>query len=224
MRTLSRPASPARRIAAQSSRRRAHVGDRGQAEPSSSSCALASASSRSAAVGAGIFVSTRPIAASTNRPVVPSHPFDLAAGGPGRGGDAGRLQRRAVDDRRMAVDASSHDRPVGDHGVEIGGGREALVRPHFLVPAAADDPAAARIGRGIGLQPLLQFGERSGAGEVELQRSRCPSAHHMAVRVDQAGQQCAARRRRSRVRSARRSSRRAEQLRHLAVVADQQRR
>ena len=126
-------------------------------------------------------------ALSTNRPFSIRPP-----GGAGVvGGDAGRLHRRAVRDQRVAVDALEHDRPVADHGVEIGGGREALVRPQFLVPAAADDPARVRMRGRISRQPLLEIGERAGADEVELKCGKT-EPQHMPVRVDQAGQQCLA--------------------------------
>ena len=59
-----------------------------------------------------------------------------------------------------------------------------------------DDPARFWDGGGIGAQPLLQVGDRAGAGQVELQRGEA-EVDDMAVRVDQAGQQRRARRRRS---------------------------
>ena len=59
----------------------------------------------------------------------------------GRAVTPAAFMRRAVGDDGMAVDPLEHHRPVADHGVEVGGGREALVRPQLLVPAAADDPA-----------------------------------------------------------------------------------
>ena len=61
----------------------------------------------------------------------------------------------------MAVDPLQHDRPVADDRVEVGGGREALVRPQLLVPAEADDPLSLGMRGGIVAQPLLQVGERA---------------------------------------------------------------
>ena len=88
----------------------------------------------------------------------------------------------------MAIDAAEPHRAVADHRVEIGGGREALVGPAFLVPAAAEDPLGVGIGGGISGEALLQVGERGRAGEVELERAEA-EPHDMAVGVDQAGQQ-----------------------------------
>ena len=92
----------------------------------------------------------------------------------------------------MAVDAFEHDGPVADDRVEIGGGREALVGPQFLVPAAAEDPARRRDA------PRHKSRSRCCRSAIELVPVKveleCAEAepHHMAVRVDQAGQKRAA--------------------------------
>jgi hypothetical protein len=65
---------------------------------------------------------------------------------------------------------------------------------------------------------MLQIGQRTGAGEVKLQRTE-PKAHDMAVGVDQAGEQCFAACINPRCgRGARLAL--CQQLHHLAVVAD----
>ena len=43
--------------------------------------------------------------------------------------EAGRLHRRAIGNRGMAIDPAEPHRPVTDHGVDVGRGREALVGP-----------------------------------------------------------------------------------------------
>jgi hypothetical protein len=101
---------------------------------------------------------------------------------------SGRLDGGAIRDRGMAVYACQPDRPVANHKVDVGRGWKALVAPPFLVPAAAKDPPRIGIGLGIGLQPLLNLGQRPGARQVELQRGEA-EAHDMAVGVDQAWQE-----------------------------------
>ena len=103
------------------------------------------------------------------------------------GSDPGSGQRGFIADRGMAVDTIEPHRPIADHRVEIGRGREFLVGPHFLVPAATADPAFARVGARVSGESLLQFGERLAARQIELQR-RKTEPHHMAMRIDQPGQ------------------------------------
>ena len=107
------------------------------------------------------------------------------------GGHARGLHRCAVGDDRMAVDALEHDRPVGDDGVEVGGGREALVGPQLLVPAAALDPLHVRVRCGIVAKPLLQLRQRSTAGDIEPQRVES-EVDDVSMGVDQARHQGAA--------------------------------
>ena len=52
-----------------------------------------------------------------------------ARGCDGRGRDPGRAQRRAVADRGMPIDPAQPHRSVLDNGIQIGGGRKALVGP-----------------------------------------------------------------------------------------------
>ena len=88
----------------------------------------------------------------------------------------------------MAIDAFQPDRPVSDGGIELGGRREAAQLPAFLIPAAPDDPFALRIGAGIGRNLRLCIGKARRAREVERHQLEA-KAHHMAVRIDEAGQQ-----------------------------------
>ena len=60
--------------------------------------------------------------------------------------------------------------------------------PALLVPASPDDPAWHRIGRGIGANPRLRLLQAVRVAEVNEQGAHA-KAHHMAVRVDQAGDQ-----------------------------------
>jgi hypothetical protein len=60
--------------------------------------------------------------------------------------------------------------------------------PFFLVPAAADDPARRRIGRGISGDLGLGFLKAPRLAEIELHGLEA-EPHHMAVRVDEAGDQ-----------------------------------
>ena len=76
-----------------------------------------------------------------------------------------------------------------DHGVEIGGGREAAEAPALLVPAAADDPArASDWRRHMRRSARCASSSELGVAEIELQRAEA-EAHDMAVGVDQAGDQ-----------------------------------
>src|SRR5690606_9432429 len=85
----------------------------------------------------------------------------------------------------MAVDALEPDRTVCHHGVELRRGRKAVEPPGFLVPAAADDPRALRIGRGVFGDPGLRFGKRAGVRQVDREQAETES-HDMRVGVDQA--------------------------------------
>ncbi len=105
-----------------------------------------------------------------------------------RRGDVRLAHRQAVRPAGMAVHPLQPDRPIGDRGVEIGGGREAAQMPALLVPASPDDPAWRRIGRGIGANPRLRLLQAVRVAEVNEQGAHA-KAHHMAVRVDQAGDQ-----------------------------------
>ena len=155
----------------------------GQADGKQSSCALRQAPIElGAASRRERLRSTRSIAVSTNRPLRRSRPTRRRLG---RGGDSGRLQCGALPTAAWPSTRSSHDRPVGDDRVEIGGGRQAS-RPQFLVPASPDDPARLWIGRRISAQPLLQFGDRVVSDEVQLERAEA-QPHDMAVAVDQPG-------------------------------------
>ena len=114
---------------------------------------------------------------------------DFAAAGHGKGpGQSCRAHGSAVSDGCMAVDPLQPHRPVLHRGVEVGASRELLVRPQLLVPATPGDPRQVRIGGGIIAQPLLQFGQAAGAGQVQLPK-RQAMAHYMPMRVDQAGHQ-----------------------------------
>ena len=73
-------------------------------------------------------------------------------------GNARNLHCRAIGDDRVAIDALKHDWTVGHDCVEIGGSREALVRPQLLVPAEADDPRVVRMRGGVIANALLQVG------------------------------------------------------------------
>src|SRR3546814_15607763 len=72
-----------------------------------------------------------------------------ALGRLGFGGHACGAHRGAVRPAGMAVDALEPHRTVGDHRVDIGGGRKAAESPFFLVPAAPDDPRRLGIVGGI---------------------------------------------------------------------------
>jgi len=76
----------------------------------------------------------------------------------------------------MTVDSLEHDGTIGDDCVEIGGGREALVGPKFLVPSAADDPARIRMRGGVSTEPMFQIVERAGADEVELESTEAEAS------------------------------------------------
>ncbi len=115
--------------------------------------------------------------------------LNLAPGGGGcRGRDSSGLHRRAVGDDRVAVDAFEHDRPVAYDRVEVGGGREGLFRPQFLVPAETENPFGVGIGGGVIAKPLLELGKRAGAGQIQPQ-GRKTEVHHMPMGVDEAREQ-----------------------------------
>ena len=61
-----------------------------------------------------------------------------------RGGDSGGAHGGGVGDAGVSVDAADPDRMIGDGGIERRGGRELLVGPAVLIPAAAEDPFARR--------------------------------------------------------------------------------
>ncbi len=117
---------------------------------------------------------------------------DLAADRVRRGfRDAGQRQRAAVGPAGVAVDAFEPHRPVADDGVEFGGGGEAAQLPVFLVPAAPAQPWVPRIGACVLADRLQCAGQRGAVEQVEL-RQLLAQAEHVAVGVDQAGQQRAA--------------------------------
>ena len=76
------------------------------------------------------------------------------------------------------------DRPVADHGVELGGGRIAAEAPFLLVPAEAGDPARRAMRSGVSGELGLRLGEAVRVAEVELERTDA-EIHDMAVGVDQ---------------------------------------
>ncbi|MCY1173664.1 hypothetical protein D9M73_138310 [compost metagenome] len=115
--------------------------------------------------------------------------FDAAAGGRHRfGGNAGRLQRRAIAPTGMTIGARQPDRAIADHGIQIGRSRETTETPHLLIPPTANDPLFVGIGRGIGGDARLCLLKRLGRRQVQLERAEA-QLHHMAVRVDETGQQ-----------------------------------
>jgi hypothetical protein len=86
----------------------------------------------------------------------------------------------------MAIDAFQPDGAVAHGGIQFGGGGEAAQAPCFLIPAAADDPGAARIFGGIGGDLGLGLGQRMRVRQVQRQGVEA-DAHHMGMGVDQAG-------------------------------------
>ena len=155
-----RPASPARRITAQSSPLVPMSATRGEAVGEQDLLRPRRAPGRAGAAAAAAS-RARPAPSprrrrcrSGSRPVRSIRP---PAGAWLCGGDPGLAHRHAVRPAGMAVDPLEPDRPVGDDGVEIGGGREAAEAPALLVPAAADDPARGRVGGGIGADPRLRL-------------------------------------------------------------------
>ena len=68
------------------------------------------------------------------------------------------VKKTAEQKMGKSIDALKHDWTVGHDCVEIGGSREALVRPQLLVPAEADDPRVVRMRGGVIANALLQVG------------------------------------------------------------------
>ena len=105
--------------------------------------------------------------------------------------------------------------------VARGGGREAAEAPGLLVPAAPDDPRPLGIGGGVFGDLRLSFGQRAGARQVDRQEAE-PEAHHVGMRVDQAGNDRAAAAVLAEI-GARRALPSLHELANLAVVVDQHR-
>src|SRR5690606_21898262 len=71
------------------------------------------------------------------------------------------------------------------------GGRETAKAPGLLVPTAPDDPWPLGMSRCIVGDLLLRFGKGSSAGEIDRQEAEA-QAHHVHVRIDDAGDDGAA--------------------------------
>jgi hypothetical protein len=121
----------------------------------------------------------------------------------------------------VIVDPLQRDRAVADHGIDVGGGREAAEAPGLLVPAAALDPDRGGPGRGIGGDAALRVGERGRGRQVELELAEA-ELHDMAVGVDHARQQRAAARVEAEVEPVGPGIAAAEQAHDLAVLVDQE--
>jgi hypothetical protein len=121
----------------------------------------------------------------------------------------------------MAVDPFQPDRPPRYDRVEIGGGGKAAEAPFFLVPAAADDPARRRIGGGISGDLGLGFLKAPRLAEIELHGLEA-EPHHMAVRVDEAGDQGPAAAIDAVIRPPERLFPPLKQLLHPPVIADEE--
>ena len=97
-----------------------------------------------------------------------------------------RAQRRAVGPAGMAVHALQPHGAIGKGRIQVGGRGKRLLRPVVLVPAAAQQPR-------IGGQLLLVFAQPRDhvrlVARIHQVRAhqRVAQAHHMTVRIDQAG-------------------------------------
>ncbi len=121
----------------------------------------------------------------------------------------------------MAVHPRQQHRPVGHHPVEVGGGREAAEVPALLVPAAAGDPRGVGMRGGVAAERVLRRAQAVRVRQVEAQRLEA-QFRHVAVRVEQAGQQHAAVPVEPPVRPPGPRLVGVEQLRHPALSVDQQ--
>ena len=94
---------------------------------------------------------------------------DAPVVGVGRvGGDAGELQRPAVDPRVVPVLVGQEHGPIGDDAVEVLPAREA-VGEVGEVPAGAQDPRDVRVGGGVGRDPLQVLVDAARVHEVAVQ-------------------------------------------------------
>ncbi len=95
-----------------------------------------------------------------------------------------RAQCRAVGPAGVTIDTAQPDRPVREGAVEVGHGRELLVRPAVLVPAAPQQPALGVVRRKA-LQARHDVRGAGGAGQIGLHQ-RAAEEHQMGMCVDQA--------------------------------------
>ena len=117
----------------------------------------------------------------------PRDALDPAAGRiGGLRGHARGLERGGVGPAGMAIDPFEPDGAIGHRRVEVGGGGETPEPPFLLVPAAPDDPPAVGVGGGVFADQQLRFFQRDRVRQVERQGAEA-EAHHVQVRIDQAG-------------------------------------
>jgi hypothetical protein len=100
-------------------------------------------------------------------------------------GDAGQLQRPAVDPGAVVIPVRQEGRPVRDHGVERGGGGQPAGE-RLQRPAAAGDPRVLRVGARVAAdrrQVLVRALERGQVAAAELEAGE----DRVDVRVLEAG-------------------------------------
>ena len=83
-------------------------------------------------------------------------------------GDAGELERAAVDPGVVPVLVGQEHRPIGDDPVEILPARQPA-REVGEIPAAAEDPRRVRVGRGVGRDALQVLVEPARVVQVALE-------------------------------------------------------
>ncbi len=109
---------------------------------------------------------------------------DLAAGDVLRlARDAGRLQRRAVGERHVAVQPIDPDRMVRGRGIDPVAARQ-LAPPETVVPVAAGDPRAGRDRRGEGLDARDELVARVRVAQLHGREPES-AVDEMDVRVDE---------------------------------------
>ncbi len=102
--------------------------------------------------------------------------------------DTGNLQRPGVGPAGVAVDPAHPDRTITDDGVDVGGRRECLDRPEYLVPAAAEQPALTAVVLCV-CGDLGNSGIQTGcAGEVQARLEETEPID-VRMRVGQSGEQ-----------------------------------
>src|SRR5580692_5349625 len=88
----------------------------------------------------------------------------------------------------MTIDSIEHSGPVGYHHIELAGQGKAPKIPYDLIPSASQIPSELRMRLSIGAYPLLRLAQARRAYELDLDVLQS-QIEHMAVRVDQPGQQ-----------------------------------
>ena len=86
----------------------------------------------------------------------------------------------------MAIYPLQPDRPVRNHGVQIGCCRKTAKTPFFLIPATAQNPRTARVFLRICGNFCLSLGQRRRVRQVQRQRAEAYT-HDVQMGVDQAG-------------------------------------